>query len=273
MLYPIAARIVTDSNAPLPVPPPDTSWPAYLKRFHAERPGITERILTRCRAEGVDPYQWCAQPLDGQGGPVLDVACGSAPMADHLTGWMGSDTSSAELHAAQALHRGPVVLASAAGLPIPTGALAAAVCSMAMQIIEPVSEAFSELARILRPDGRAVLLVPATGPLPWRQAVTYLRLQIALRQRIRYPNDDAITRARLEATATRVGLRVLSDERCGFSLPLENDTQVDELLQSLYLPGIEPGRLHDARRALSHRIGDELTVPLRRVVLERTRPT
>lgn len=144
----------------------DADWAEYLPRFHAEHPGITERILGRCHAGEVDPYQWCARSLAGRSGPVLDVACGSGPLADRLDGWIGADTSEAELGEAGDRRRGPVLRAAATRLPIHTGSLDTAACSMAMQIIHPVADALAELARVLRPGGRAVLLLPASRPLP-----------------------------------------------------------------------------------------------------------
>jgi SAM-dependent methyltransferase len=250
-------------------PTVDTGWSTYLRRFHEDRPGITEHILTRCRAEGMDPYRWCAQALPDQDGPVLDVACGSGPMADHLDGWIGADDSAAELAIAQEQRRHPAVRGSATQLPLRAGTLDAVVCSMAMQIIDPLTRALAELARVLRAGGRAVLLLPAPGPLPWRDLVVYGHLQLALRQRIGYPNDHALRPGRLRRASESVGLRVTRDERLPFTLPLGTASDVDDLLASLYLPGVGPGRVDAGRRVLGGRAGGSVTVPLRRIVLER----
>lgn len=244
-------------------------WPVYLDRFHAEQAGITERILNRCRSDGLDPYQWCADPVADRRGPVLDIACGSAPMAADLLGWIGIDCSTAELATAQTAGRGPLIRSSATDLSVARSATDAVVCSMAMQVIQPVAAAIAEVGRVLRPGGRAVLLLPATGPLGWRDALVYLRLQATLRRRIRYPNDRALASHPLSATSAPVGLTVTSDQRRTFSLPLASDKEVAELVHSLYLPGISPRRLRHARRGLSGRVGSDLGVPLRRVVLDR----
>jgi SAM-dependent methyltransferase len=244
-------------------------WPVYLDRFHAEQAGITERILNRCRSDGLDPYQWCADPVADRRGPVLDIACGSAPMAADLLGWIGIDCSTAELATAQTAGRGPLIRSSATDLSVARSATDAVVCSMAMQVIQPVAAAIAELARVLRPAGRAVLLLPAAGPLSWRQASVYLRLEAALRRRIRYPNDHALASGRLAATAATRGLIVTSDERRTFSLPIASEHAIVELVHSLYLPDIPPRRLRHAERVLSRQIGAELAVPLRRVVLDR----
>jgi hypothetical protein len=56
----------------------DEGFDAYLDRFHDERPGITEVILARARDEdGEDPYRWLV--AGAPPGPVVDLACGSAP--------------------------------------------------------------------------------------------------------------------------------------------------------------------------------------------------
>lgn len=253
----------------LPLPRHST-WALYLQRFHTERAGITERILSRCRAHGLDPYDWCAQPLVDRQGPILDLACGSGPLADRVEGWIGADTSAAELAAANDLRRMPLVRASATRLPIRRSALDAAVCSMGLQIIHPVAEALAELARLLRPGGRAVLLLPAGGPVPRCHALTYGRLQLALRQRIQYPNDEILRPEPLHRATAAVGLQVTTDERLAFTLPLDTVAHADELLASLYLPDVDPRRLAAGRRVLDGRIGDALTVPLRRIVLDRT---
>lgn len=253
-------------------PTADVAWADYLDRFHAERPGITERVLRRCRADGLDPYQWCAQPLAGVRGPVMDVACGSGPMADQLAGWIGSDTSVAELGAARHRHRGPLVRASATSLPVRSGAFEGLVCSMGMQIIDPLDAALVEVARALRPGGTAVFLVPDSRPMPWRAALLFAQLQIAVRRRIRYPNHRLIGPTALRRRAGRVGLTVIADERRPFRLALTSDADAEEFVASLYLPKVAADRLDAGRRLVIRRVGSELTVPLRRVILDRVSP-
>jgi hypothetical protein len=108
--------------------------------------------------------------------------------------------------------------------------------------------------------------------VPWRHALRYLALQLALRRRIRYPNDAALTPQRLRDKAMRAGLQVESDDRVGFALPIEDRAAADLLLRSLYLPGVTDRRLDAGRRAIERTVGTMLTVPLRRIVLERISP-
>jgi SAM-dependent methyltransferase len=256
----------------VPIAADEPTWESYLEEFHDERPGITEDVLARCRAEGRTPYQWCAEPLLGIAGPVVDLACGSGPVAGLLPGWVGVDRSSGELRAAQARGRGPLLHASATALPFPTKTIGGAVCSMALQIVDAPGAALSELARIVRPGGRVVLLVPTSGPVPWRHALRYLALQLALRRRIRYPNDAALTPERLRGMAERAGLQVTSDDRAGFALPIDDRADASLLLRSLYLPGVSDRHLEEGRLVIERAAGTALTIPLRRIVLERTQP-
>lgn len=190
-------------------------------------------------------------------------------MAGLLRRWIGMDRSPAELSAASAAARGPLIRSSATHLPVADRTTEAVVCSMAMQVIQPVEAALAEVARVLRPGGRAVLLLPATGPLGSRDALMYLRLEAVLRRRIRYPNDRALAGPRLTTAAGAHGLAVTTDERRTFLLSISSEQDVVELVHSLYLPGIHGRRLHRAVRVLRGRVGSELAVPLRRVVLDR----
>jgi len=193
-------------------------------------------------------------------------------MADHVDGWVGADLSEAELTLAAAAGRTTAMRASAACLPVRTGQLDAVVCSMGLQLIEPIGVAFAEVARALRSTGRVALLLPASTPVPPRDALVYTRLQVAVRQRIRYPNDHELRPAALQTHAKAADLDIVSDERRAFTLPLRTTADADELLASLYLLDVSPGRLDAGRRVLRGAVGTILTVPLRRVVLER-RPT
>ena len=200
---------------------------------------------------------------------MLDVACGSGPLADRVGGWIGLDASTAELTAAARVDRGPLLRANAERLPFATGSSGAVACAMGLQIIQPLSAAVAELARVLRVGGRAVWLLPASGPLPLRDTLLYLRVQAALRSRISSPNDRALARAQVALTAAGCGLRVVSDARRAFSLLIGAVADVDELVRSLYLPGASERQRHRAARILRGRVGRELVIPLRRVVLDR----
>jgi len=247
------------------------AWDGYVEEFHAEHPGITESVLAGATHGGTTPYEWCADGLVGRTASTttLDLACGSGPMAGRVDGWVGSDTSAAELDRAVDAGRTRVVRASATELPVAGRTLGAVTCAMAFQVIRPLDAAIAELARVLAPGGRASLLLPSTGPLPPRDIFTYARLQLALRQVVRYPNDAELAPDRLAATLARHGLQLMSDERRPFRIALVSKAEADALVDSLYLPGVTPAGRARGRTAMSHRVGRGVTVPLRRIIVRR----
>jgi hypothetical protein len=97
----------------------DDAWSDYLAAFHRERPGITEAVLARARAEdGRDPYDWVAEALHGDD-VIVDVACGSGPLASRTSGvWFGLDRSWGEVRLAATVAPGRVGLADAARVPV-----------------------------------------------------------------------------------------------------------------------------------------------------------
>jgi SAM-dependent methyltransferase len=140
---------------------------------------------------------------------------------------------------------------------------------MALQVVDHLDAVLAEMSRVLRPRGRVAVLLPASGPLGVTDARFYVRLQTTLRRRIEYPNDALLRAKHLRALAAEAGLAMTSDERQPFVLPLRSEADADELLASLYLPGIDPGRLAAGRDVVRSRARGEVTIPLRRVVFDR----
>lgn len=252
-------------------------WVTYLDEFHAERAGITERVLRRCQAPhdlsngtsdgaqvpALDPYQWVAARA-GTGRRVVDLACGSAPLHRELAGahdYLGVDTSVAEL--CLAAERGaPVALADARRLPLADGSVDTVVSSMALMLLPP-GEVLSEVARVLRAGGRFVAMLPASAPLSARDRLTYAQLLLALRMgRFRYPQDLRT----LARGGWEYGLHVVADERRRFTYPLEQGAG-KLLLESLYLPDPSEQDRARARRLVSRWTHGELGIPLRLLVL------
>lgn len=250
------------------------AWSEYLRAFHGARSGITEDVLARATADGRNPYRWLAEPLEGAGSTVVDLACGSGPLHRELpqVDWMGVDLSAAELARAAAAGAGPLVRADVASSPVRSDAAAAVVCSMALMIVEPLDAVLSEVVRMLVPGGVFAALVPAEGPLTATDRLRYLRLLAALRlPRLDYPN-----RIELEHPATRLashGLRLVADERCRFGYPLSGDGAASTLVRSLYLPRVPVDRIANAERIACRWRGAELGIPLRRLVCRLDPPT
>lgn len=239
-------------------------WDAYLASFHSERAGITEVVLEHAvDGHGRTPYDWAAEAVEGA--DVLDLACGSAPMAGRLTGrrYIGLDLSAAELVAAAA--RGvPVVRADARRLPVSDAAVDTVVVSMALMLV-PLGATLAEARRVLRPGGKLVATVPHSRPLPAADWVRYARLCVALRHRgLHYPNDAVLADA--PAAFAAAGLTLESDEAGAFSCSLVDERVADQLLASLYLPDVAPERIHAGRRVVRRWTGTRLTTPVRRLV-------
>lgn len=245
-------------------------WVAYLDQFHAQRPGVTERVLRHAHADDGDAYDWLAAavPADGL---VVDVACGNAPLWTRLPGrsYFGVDRSAAELRAA--IRRGvhTLVLGDAAALPLPDASTVVATCSMGLQILTPLHQILAEISRVLRPGGRLAATVPASRPLRPFDVPVIAGLLATLGRRLSYPNDAQLRHAgRLLATHD---LRVVADETRRYPYRLNRIDDAERFLASLYLPGVAAWRQRAARaylRALA-RAHVTLPVPIRRIIAVR----
>jgi len=244
-------------------------WPGYLAAFHAERAGITEDVLEHAvDAAGATPYDWAARAVldaSADGDLVVDLACGSAPMAGRLPGrrYLGLDLSTAELFAARAAGA-QVGRADAARLPVRTGSADAVVMSMALMLV-PLGRTLGEVARVLRPGGAFVATVPHNRPMPRTDWLRYARLCLSLRHAgLSYPNGAALRRPSERFAAA--GLRLDDDQQVGFVCDIADERIAEQLLASLYLPEVTPERLAAGRRVVMRWVGSTLTTPLRRLV-------
>lgn len=249
-------------------------WRSYLDGFHRHEAGVTEEILARSRdGLGRDPYQWVAG-IVGElepGARILDLACGSAPLAARFeeVDYLGVDRSPAEL--ALARRRAPgarFTEADAARLDevVARGAFHAVVCSMALQVLDPLSDVLTGVAAVLRPGGLLVATVPSSGALSVADQVRWLAVVGALRYRLRYPNDALL--ARLPDLLAAAGLDLVSDEQDRYALPLRHRADAERLIASLYLPGVPPARRGAAATVLQRTTG-VIGLSLRRIVARR----
>ena len=245
-------------------------WPAYLDRFHSERPGITEDLLLQCRdPNGLDPYAWLAESVPD--GVTLDLACGSGPMHDRVTGrWVGVDRSTGELTRAVDRGAGPVVLGDALQLPLPTASVSSVVCSMALMLISPVDRALGEIRRVLEPGGTLHVLLPSRRPLRPSDTWRYLRLYVALGSPARFPPSPLTRRA--ERVLDDAGLTVVSTESRRFGYPLSGPGSARLLVDALYLPGVSDRARERAVAVGAGWKGSELGIALVRLGLRRSEP-
>jgi SAM-dependent methyltransferase len=253
-----------EEGAPCPGASHD-GWGGYLAVFHDERPGVTEDVLADASADGAgNPYDWLAQALP-RAGVIVDVACGSGPLASRTSRWIGVDRSAAELRLAASIATGRVVLADAACAPMRTGSADAVVCSMALMLLDDPGAAVAEMARLLRDGGCFAAVIPVTAPLTLQDRMRYVRLLAALRlRRLPFRHPDVLADPRpLLASA---GLTLVSADRRRFAYPLAEPGDARLWIRSLYLPGLDPRRLRAAQRITRRWTGSSIGIPLLRLV-------
>lgn len=199
--------------------------------LHAGRPGITEDLLRPAQFEGGgNVYEWLAELLPGAG-PVLDLCCGSAPLADHVQRYVGVDSSAAEL--AVAARRRPdaaTIHGDARAVDLGDRRFAAVGLSMALMLL-PLEVVLARARRWLGPGGVVAATVPLRSDA--LAGTAYNGLLAALGWQgdpFREPLDDVAARARAGRFA------VVSDELRFFRVPITEPPDRERLLHSFYLP-------------------------------------
>lgn len=239
-------------------------WRGYLERFHADAPGVTERMLLRSLHDGIDPYRWAAAAVSNEG-TVVDVACGSAPLAGHLdhARYLGIDRSAAELGVA--VRRGVrVVRADATAVPVADGDATTVTCLMALMLIQPLDAVVGEVRRMLTPGGRLVALLPARLPGGVADALRWGAVMTALGEAgLTWPNPHVL---KAGTGWLGDGLTIVDDETRTFDYPIDGTDDAEQFIASLYLPGVSEQRRDRAQRVVDGWIGRRIGVPLRRIV-------
>jgi SAM-dependent methyltransferase len=244
------------------------AWEPYLTAFHASRPGVTEAVLSAARDADGDPYDWVARALPA-GAPVVDVACGSGPLAERLgRRWVGVDRAAEEVALAARRVPGAVLRADATAVPLRDGSATAVACSLGLMLVHRLGAVLAEVRRLLPPEGRFVVLLPATAPVTLRDRLRYGRLLLALRVR-RLPFPDPAVVDRPDRTLSAAGFTVMDDDRRRFARPVHTPQDADLFVRSLYVPGVPAGRTTAAAAVARRWVGTDIGLPLRRVVAVR----
>ena len=120
---------------------------AFLRRFHAARPGITSSALARPgRAQSYDRLA-AAVPRDAR---VLDLGCGDT----HLLSKLGPRAIGLDLAPSRGTLAGAAIVGGRAqALPFADRAFDACVCHLAFMLFDDLERVVAELRRVVVPGG------------------------------------------------------------------------------------------------------------------------
>jgi SAM-dependent methyltransferase len=235
------------------------SWDEYLLDYHDANPGITEELLSVAHdGAGRSPYDWLAEALPAGVSTVVDLACGSGPVARLLAGVrvVGVDQSAGELARASGLR----VRATASALPLAGGRAGAVVTSMALMLLHPLEAVLAEVARVLRPGGTFVATLPtrSTGCPVFTTVLRELD-QVG----VRYPERlDTRVAERFQAA----GLQLVADDSEVFSRTVRDRDDAVNVVRSFYAPGAGPEQVAGAVASLERLVPVDVGYRLRRLV-------
>jgi ubiquinone/menaquinone biosynthesis C-methylase UbiE len=158
------------------------------------------------------------EPVEHDLGRVLDVSCGTGNVLPFLTEagfrmqeYVGVDLSPEMLRvglekANDAAGRARFVAADAGRLPLRDGSFDTAISASALHYWDDAGAGLAEIRRVLRPDGRLLLLDWVRDPLPMRLLNAWMRIT-----RVRYRR--MYSRAELAHALARAGFDVRVEAR------------------------------------------------------------
>ncbi len=260
----------------MPETPDPGSWDRYLAEYHDANPGITEDVLGDARdAMGRSPYQWLVEAVPQTAAIVVDLACGSCPLARLLGARrvVGIDRSAGELTRARAsTPSGLLLRARATALPICNATADAVVVSMALMLLWPLEAVLAEVGRLLRPGGRLVATVPIRPTAPGAaRASAFSGILDALGQTGRhYPALDG--GRDLANRFSGSGLVLAQDDVALFSRAVHDPDDAELVVRSFYAPGADGAEVDAAVAGFQRRIEStpgRVEYRVRRLVAER----
>lgn len=241
------------------------AWAGYVGEYHDANPGITESLLSQARdGAGRSPYGWLLEAVPADVSTVVDLACGSGPVARLLPGVrvVAVDQSAAELARATGVR----VRARVPALPLVDGCAGAVVTSMALMLMHPLEAVLAEVARLLRPEGTFAATVPSRGGAG--AAPLFAGLLRTLGQiGVTYPEplDDGGLAERFAAA----GLTLCGDETAVFIRRVADPEEAELVARSFYAPGAGPERVAAAVETLREAAPVDVAYRIRRLVASR----
>ncbi len=241
----------------MPISRNPAAWASYLAAYHGAHPGITEDLLAAARdPAGRTVYDWLIEAVP-DGGMVVDLACGSAPVLRSLGGAraVSVDRSAGELaRARRSCPRGLFVRADATALPLADGVADVVTCSMALMVLHPVEAVLAEVARLLRPGGVFVATVPERSSLHGEDPVTadFTRILAQLGEAgSGYP--DALDPPSVAARFASAGLDLTGDTHALFNRRISTDLDAELVVRSFYAPDASAEAIAEAVEMLRRR--------------------
>jgi ubiquinone/menaquinone biosynthesis C-methylase UbiE len=253
-------------------------WDGYLADYHARHPGITERLLnSSLDRQGRTPYEILAATVAQHASSVLDIACGSAPMASAIASvastavsYVGIDLSANELLEARAHHPGvPLVLGDALALPFLDDSFDVVLCSMGLMLMRPVADAIAQIGRVTTRGGSFAAMFPTIGAPSRHQLLTTGALLVGLRSTPKMP--QSLTKKSLSAQLQDAGFTLTSYRTVRYALPLESAAAATDIVDGLYLPNITEKRISQAKEMLRRVAGPGRSLPVHITYLTATK--
>ena len=238
-------------------------WDTYLVDYHDTNPGITEDCLSSARDDaGRSPYDWLVEAVPRGAAAVVDLACGSGPVARLLAGAtvVGVDQSAGELSRAC----GPRVRARACALPLAGGSADAVLSSMALMLLHPLEAVLAEVARLLRSGGTFVATLPRrSAGSPVFAAILRDLDQVGLG----YP--EPLDGPDIAERFAAVGLQLAGDESVVFARLVRGPEDAEHVVRSFYAPGAGDEQLSAAMATLGRAAPVAVGYRIRRLVAHR----
>jgi SAM-dependent methyltransferase len=250
----------------------DVSWRSYLEKFHRERPGVTEAVLSRALSVDHTPYRWLARAVSADAAVVVDLACGSGAMSRELAQpgrtVVGLDLSAQELSLAAERGSGPWVQADALRLPFKDSSVDVVTSSLGLVVVTPLTVLLEEIARVLRPGGVLAAIAPALRPLGPGDIRVLTRISGRIRTKPQFPGPVEL--AGFRKTLELHGLKRVEDQRERYRFSIRSRADAELMMSALYLPNTRWSRVERAIEYLEDRLEKhdkvDVTIPMRRVV-------
>jgi ubiquinone/menaquinone biosynthesis C-methylase UbiE len=250
----------------------EVNWRNYLEKFHRERAGVTEAVLSRALSVDHTPYRWLARAVSADAKVVVDLACGSGPMSRELAQpgrtVVGVDISAAELRLASERGPGPWVQADGLRLPFKDSSVDVVTSSLGLVVVTPLTLVLEEVARVLRPGGVLAGIAPALRPLGARDLRVLTRISGRIRTKPQFPGPVEL--AGFTKTLHLRGLKRVEDQRERYRFSVRSRADAELMMSALYLPNTRWSRVERAIEYLEDRLEKhekvDVTIPMRRVV-------